>query len=272
VLLFLIEVLAAAVVAYHGFTSLLWLYEKRRHGTPSPRGLSVAGVVAWIGEGLALLLAIVVWPLGLLPGRAVAPGGVGRPVVLVHGWAMNRSSMFVLAARLRRDGRRVYTVNYNGLAAKSDDKACELASNLERIRRESGAERIDFVAHSLGGILLRAVAKYHGGLDYFGNVVTLGSPHRGTALAVMFRRYGLIELRPGSPFLERLAEEDPIAARKVNFTSIYSAADYIVFPTDCSFYPPAFNAELDGIGHMGMLLSERVYDLVKENLDADLAS
>lgn len=271
-LLLLIQLLAVTVFAYHGFTSLLWLYEKRRHGTPSPRGLSVAGVVAWVGEGLALLLAIIAWPIGLLPGRAVAPGGPGRPVVLVHGWAMNRSSMFVLGARMRRDGRRVYTVNYNSVVAKSDDKARELAALLEGIRRESGADRLDLVAHSLGGVLLRAVAKYHGGLDYFGNVVTLGSPHRGTALAVMFSRFGLVELRPGSPFLERLAEDDPIAERTVNFTAIYSGVDYIVFPTDCTFYPPAFNAELGGVGHMGMLLSERVYDLVKENLDAELAS
>jgi triacylglycerol esterase/lipase EstA (alpha/beta hydrolase family) len=234
--------------------------------------MSLQGIAGWVAEGLALLLSLVVWPLGLFPDRRVAAGGGDRPVVLVHGWAMNRSSMFVLAARLRRDGRRVYSVNYNSVVAKTDDKASELAACLETIRRDSGANRIDLVAHSLGGVLLRAVAKYHGGLDYFGNVVTLGSPHRGTALAVMFSRYGLIELRPGSPFLERLAEDDPLAARTVNFTAIYSAVDYIVFPTDCTFYPPAFNAELDGIGHMGMLLSERVYDVVKENLDADLPS
>jgi triacylglycerol esterase/lipase EstA (alpha/beta hydrolase family) len=194
--------------------------------------MSLQGIAGWVAEGLALLLSLVVWPLGLFPDRRVAAGGGDRPVVLVHGWAMNRSSMFVLAARLRRDGRRVYSVNYNSVVAKTDDKASELAACLETIRRDSGANRIDLVAHSLGGVLLRAVAKYHGGLDYFGNVVTLGSPHRGTALAVM----------------------------------------YIVFPTDCTFYPPAFNAELDGIGHMGMLLSERVYDVVKENLDADLPS
>jgi triacylglycerol lipase len=268
----LIQILLAIVVGFHCFTSLIWLYEKRRHGMPEARGIRPHAVTAWIGEGLAMLLTVLAWPFGLLPARRVQMASGRRPVVLVHGWGMNRSSMFLLALRLKRDGRDVYTINYRSLVAKTDDKAREVAGLLRRIVRKSGAPRIDLVAHSLGGIVLRAIAKDHAGLEFFGNVVTLGSPHRGTALAVLFHRFGLLELRLGSRYLERLAAEDPIAERKVNFTAIYSPFDFLVFPTDCAFYPPAFNAEIDGVGHMGLLLSERVYDVVKENLDAEPVS
>lgn len=263
---FLFCFLLSANFAFHGFTSLLWLYEKRRRGCPEPSGVAPHTVVAWVGEGLALSLATATWVLGFLPGRAVRPAGARVPVVLVHGWGMTRASMALLASRLRQDGRDVYSINYPGTAAKMDDKAKRVASSIRRIVRETGSPRVDVVAHSLGGVVVRAAAKYEGIEDVLGNVVTLGSPHRGSALTVLFRRFGLIELRPGSPYLERLESGESLPAR-VHFTSIYSNFDQIVFPADASFLPSAFNVEVDGVGHMGMLLSERVYRLVKENLD-----
>ena len=55
----------------------------------------------------------------------------------------------------------------------------------------------------------------------------------------------------------------------VNFASIYSSFDAIVFPTVLSEHPGALNVAIDDVGHHGLLLSERVYRLAKENLDVD---
>ena len=55
----------------------------------------------------------------------------------------------------------------------------------------------------------------------------------------------------------------------MHFVSIYSSFDAIVFPTVLSEHPGALNIRIDDVGHHGLLLSERVYRLAKENLDVD---
>ena len=171
----------------------------------------------------------------------------------------------------RKDGRDAYTINYPSLLADSDSKAQAVAEQLRRIVAESGAERVDVVAHSLGGVLTRAAVRWHGADAIVANVVTLGSPHRGTALAILLRSFGLVQLRPESRFLSRLADaegENSPPTHPINITSIASNFDAIVFPLDCCFPPNALGITVDGLGHFGLLFVERIYELVKENLDA----
>lgn len=252
-------------------TYLLWLYEKRRGGAFAATEDRLRLWTAWFAEWLALLTVVVTWPLGVLGRPKIRPAGETRPVVLVHGWSLNRASMAMLAARLRKDGRDAYTINYMSMRADTDAKAAAIAEMLGDIARRSGAERVDVVAHSLGGVVTRAAARWHGADKVIGNVVTLGSPHRGTALAILLRSFGLVQLRPESRFLSRLLEaeqenEPPVDA--FNLASIASLFDAVVFPLDCSFPPMAFGITVDGLGHHGLLYSERIYQLVKENLDA----
>lgn len=51
----------------------------------------------------------------------------------------------------------------------------------------------------------------------------------------------------------------------VDCTSIYSTDDALV-PAVAAHYPGATNIEVRGLGHMSLLFSARVYDLVREHL------
>lgn len=263
----LLSLLGLLLLVHHAGTYLLWLYEERRHGPPRrPRELPAA-LTAWLGEGLAHLFALLTWPFGWWPERPrSAAGCVGRPVVLLHGWGMNRASMVLLAARLRRDGRHVTALNYPSVGSDTDAKAAHLAASVREVIERTGAERVDIVAHSLGGVVARALARRCGGLSFIGSLVTLGSPHGGAALADLLRWPLVRQLRTGSHYLTALAEDDPVPTA-IRVTAISSLFDAIVFPAANAEYPGAMNVSIDYVGHMSLLLSGRVYDLVKESLE-----
>ncbi|MFP6626645.1 MAG: alpha/beta fold hydrolase [Deltaproteobacteria bacterium] len=265
---FLLCLLVWATLLFQAATYLLWGYENREQRRRGGGRQTLPAVVSWFGEWLALLLALLAWPVGLLPARRPTAAGDGsRPVVLIHGWGMNRASMALLAARLRRDGRQTHALNYSTLRAGNEDRARQVAADLLRVCEQSGGGLVDVVAHSLGGIVVRAAARNHGILAHLGNVVTLGSPHQGTALAEIFPLATLRELRTDSPYLYRLGQEDTLAAT-VNVTSIRSDFDAGILPSDKAEYPGALNITIDYVGHMSLLASRRVYQLVQENLDA----
>jgi triacylglycerol lipase len=264
----LVVAVAAGLLAFHALTYLLWLYEARVHGRPGPHEPALPWFVAWLGEALALAVAVASWPFGLMPVRR-APRGTtnARPVVLVHDWGLNRASMALLAARLRRDGRDVYPIDYPSTGPDTDAKAAHVAAALRRVADEACATTLDVVAHGQGGVVVRAAARSGNTSALLGNLVTLGAPHGGTPLAAFFRSPRLVQLRPGSHYLDRLREDDSIA-ESANVATIHSSFDAIVFPDECAYWPGAFSISLDFVGHTGLLLSDRVYTLVKENLGA----
>jgi len=204
--------------------------------------------------------------------RDLEAGEPGRPVVLLHGYAQHTANFLWLARRLRRDGWiHLYSVRHTALGGDIEQSGRQLAAAIDRIRRAAGATEVDVVAHSMGGLVARACVRAHGRASGIGRLITLGTPHQGT---LVFSRIALDpmvgQMRPTSPLLRRLAADDPIPDA-VECVSIYSADDAIVVPPGNAYYPGALNIEVRGLGHMSLLFSRRVYELVRENLAAPAA-
>ncbi|OUR71444.1 alpha/beta hydrolase [Methylophaga sp. 41_12_T18] len=98
-------------------------------------------------------------------------------VILLHGMARSNSSMAAMADELTAAGYA--TVNYDypstdypieQLAEQSINNALELCPN---------QARINFVTHSLGGILVRQYLSQHN-IERLGRVVMLGPPNQGS--------------------------------------------------------------------------------------------
>jgi len=204
--------------------------------------------------------------------RDLEAGEPGRPVVLLHGYAQHTANFLWLARRLRRDGWiHLYSVRHTALGGDIEQSGRRLAAAIDRIRRAAGATEVDVVAHSMGGLVARACVRAHGRASGIGRLITLGTPHQGT---LVFSRLALdpmvAQMRPASPLLRRLAADDPIPDA-IECVSIYSADDAIVVPPRNAYYPGALNIEVRGLGHMSLLFSRRVYELVRENLAAPTA-
>jgi hypothetical protein len=72
-------------------------------------------------------------------------------------------------------------------------------------------------------------------------------------------------MKRSSRYLERLAAAEEELAW-THFVSIASTFDAIVFPRECSYYPPGMNVTVNAIGHNSLLVAGGVYEVVKENL------
>jgi triacylglycerol esterase/lipase EstA (alpha/beta hydrolase family) len=250
---------------------------RRRHAPACPFDDDDAG--PWPARALAWLRAFAVEcavtaalvlsvPLSLRRQRVRPLDGddARRPVVFVHGYAQHAANFVWLVRRLRRDGwLHLYSVRHAAVGGDIERSALGLADAIDRIRRESGAPAVDVIAHSMGGLVARACLRARGTASGIGRLVTLGTPHQGT---LAFRWLGLDpmlrEMRPGSALFRRLAGDD--GASVAECISIYSADDALVVPASAAYQPGALNVEVRGLGHMSLLFSARVYELVRENL------
>jgi pimeloyl-ACP methyl ester carboxylesterase len=237
-----------------------------------------ARAIAWsralLYESAATAFVSLALPLGLrrLRVHPVDAADPRRPVVLVHGYAQHSANFLWLVRRLRRDGWvHVHTVGYAALGGDIARSGQRLAALIDRIRRDSGAPEVDIVAHSMGGLVARACIRTLGARGGVGRLVTLGTPHQGSEA---FPRLGVDrmarQMRPGSSLLRELSTDDPVPGR-VECTSIYSDDDALVVPPENAYYQGALNVRLVGIGHLSLLFSRRVYELVRENLGAPRA-
>jgi pimeloyl-ACP methyl ester carboxylesterase len=112
--------------------------------------------------------------------------GGGRTVVLVHGlwlggWALRR-----LAGRLQAQGHdRVLVYSWPTIRTGIDANAQALRAYADSV----DSERIDWVGHSLGGVLiLRTLTHWSEAPP--GRVVCLGSPLTGSRSAARLSRFG----------------------------------------------------------------------------------
>jgi pimeloyl-ACP methyl ester carboxylesterase len=105
-------------------------------------------------------------------------------VVLVHGLWVNGTDMTVLRRRLVQAGYTAHQFSYPSVREPPAANAMALQSFV----RGLDGERLHFVGHSLGGIVIRHLFNDYPG-QRPGRVVTLGTPHRPSTAAVKLARW-----------------------------------------------------------------------------------
>jgi pimeloyl-ACP methyl ester carboxylesterase len=108
-------------------------------------------------------------------GNAVAE----ECVVLLHGLARSASSMKALEARLISEGYQVSNIDYPSRNHTVEILAALVVRQGIQQCTEKSASKINFITHSLGGILVRVYLKSNK-RDDIGRVVMLGPPNQGS--------------------------------------------------------------------------------------------
>lgn len=168
------------------------------------------------------------WLLGVL--RAPDDPGVGTPIVLLPGYTENAGAMYWIARRLRRRGFRPCLVDFPSTFSPIEQNVAFLRRKIREIRRQTGSARVAIVAHSMGGVVARALLLSdpdHGVMT----LIALASPFRGTHMARLgaFMRLGesVVDMAPASPFAHRFL---PSARASVPIRVIIGEQENVVSP------------------------------------------
>lgn len=175
------------------------------------------------------------------------------PVVLVHGTFENRYDNWAeLSPKLADRGYCVFSLNYGGgesSAIKGTGEitrsARELSGFVDRVLTATGADEVDVVGHSQGGMMPRYYIENLGGESEVDSLVALVPSNHGTTLHGIDELAGFLpEGEPpcasctqqleGSDFITEL-NSDGETVPGVDYTNIATKFDEVVTPYTSSF-------------------------------------
>ncbi|MFJ2129761.1 esterase/lipase family protein [Streptomyces sp. NPDC088846] len=214
-------------------------------------------------------------PTGTAPAEASTlrtEGGEQPPVVLLHGFIDNRSVFLLLRRSLARHGRRhLESLNYSPLTCDIRSAAELLGRHVEEICARTGHHEVDIVGHSLGGLIARYYVQRLGGDQRVRTLVTLGTPHGGTAVAPLASAHPIVrQMRTDSAPIEELRR--PAPGCRTRFVSFWSELDQVIVPAEaaCIDHPDldALNVRVSGIGHLALPVHPTVATAVRQALES----
>ena len=225
-----------------------------------------------IGAPLLLVGLILASPgpaEGQIPFGDPDPDAV--PVLLVPGWGDQAPDLEPFLIRFIEAGwpqSRVSVLTFRDPVGSNEAHAEEVARAVETLQGLTGTDRVDVVAHSMGGLAVRHYLQFHGGGEQVRRAVFLGTPHRGTVAAMLAWGDGGREMVPGSDFLNRLNEGDTVPSG-VEALAIRTPVDLRVIPGSSAMLPGARNLEICCPTHPGMVDDDDIFLAVAGFLRAD---
>lgn len=196
--------------------------------------------------------------------RPLAQSPSAPPVLLIHGYLATRGSVHLLERRLTEMNHVVMTYPLGPVhLGDIRDSSTFIAGKVESLVTQTGVEKIDIVAHSMGGLVALDYVKRGGGWRRVRRLVLLGTPVRGTWSAL----FGLVaaplgrggrQLLPGSAFLRDL-ERAPMP-QGPDVVTVAGGRDWLAPPRSTRI-KGARRVELP-TGHSGLLVDEAVAETV----------
>lgn len=196
-----------------------------------------------------------------------------RPLLLVHGIWHNNSAFFLLKHFLRKRGwNNIFYVDLQTTRFSIPELAEQLRDSVENILKKTEKQKIDLIAHSLGGIISRYYIQFLGGGSKVKNLITLGTPHRGTSLSFLGLHESMRSLRPTGRFMNYLNNHKLPAG--VQYISIWSQFDFMILPPENAMLLSSqaedpldiTNIETSIVGHGGFLVSKDTFQTITNSL------
>jgi triacylglycerol lipase len=120
----------------------------------------------------------------------------GDYVILLHGLTRSNRSMEKIEESLSDCGYRVINVEYPSTEHPIEYLADNVLSDVIARCNTSSGSKINFVTHSLGGIIVRYYLKHHK-LTNLGRVVMLSPPNKGSELVDNLKDSYFFKMRHG---------------------------------------------------------------------------
>ncbi len=252
---------AGFTVALLGYSLVLaaefWMlrYANQRDPVGSPRWSELGR--AWWSE-TRIVPQVFFWRQPFR-SRVVAdylPANGRRGVVFIHGFVCNRGLWTPWLEILRAREHAFVAVSLEPVFGAIDEYAPLIEAAVARVSVATGMAPV-LVCHSMGGLAARAWLRINGDEARVHQVVTIGTPHHGTALAQFSPVLNAAQMRRNSPWLRRLAGDESAPGYE-KFTCWYSNCDNIVFPASTATLPGARNRCVRGAAHVSLLFNSVV--------------
>ncbi|TDU78354.1 triacylglycerol lipase [Streptomyces sp. KS 21] len=208
-------------------------------------------------QRLLALLTLCPALLAPLPAQAAARVQPHNPVVFVHGYNADPGVWGGLREDLRAAGytdSELFSWGYDTHQSVNEVLAGRLGAYVDQVRRQTGAARVDIVAHSFGSLVGRWYVKFGGGAATVDHWASLAGPNHGTstAWACALWDQACRDMTPGSYVVKNLnaGDETPGA---VKYATFWSNCDEVVNPDGSAPLAGAANTPVGCLQHNDLL-------------------
>ncbi|HEU5293216.1 MAG TPA: alpha/beta fold hydrolase [Burkholderiaceae bacterium] len=181
-----------------------------------------------------------------------------RGVLLIHGFVCNRGLWNPWMTRLREIDTPYVAINLEPVFGSIDRYIDAVEAAVLRLERATSLAPV-VVAHSMGGLAVRAWLRRSGAPHRVHSVVTIGTPHAGTWLARFAMTENARQMREGSLWLRDLEVGEPSSIRTL-FTCYFGHCDNIVFPARNATLTGAVNHHVPGVAHVHLAFHDPIFE------------
>ena len=196
-----------------------------------------------------------------------AQAATHNPVIFVHGLSSSSSSWDDWIADFKADGytdSELFAWSYSW-GQSNVTTAQQLATEVQSVLAQTGASKVDLVAHSMGPMSSRYYLKNLGGTAYVDDFVSVAGTNHGTSLAgwCAWLYKSCAEMNTGSSFLTALNSGDETPG-SVSYAAYWSNCDEYLDPDSTALLNGATNVGVGCIKHTDTNNDYSVYTKVRD--------
>jgi triacylglycerol lipase len=191
-----------------------------------------------------------------------------NPVILVQGYSEpSWYFLYGIYRNLKKTGREVYPVNLFPNIGDIKEQAKIIAAKIDQVKKERAIQKVDYVCHSMGGLIGRYYIQDMNGVNSIDHYVSIATPHNGTYVAWLGIGEGAKQMRPNSDFLKALNAGNPLRGN-IKYTSIWTKTDEIVIPAESAVLAGSnVMPNINFVGHLLILWAPKTYTQIREALE-----
>ena len=187
-----------------------------------------------------------------------ATASAGRiPVIFVHGHNADPGVWGTMETAFRAAGYadgQLFAWGYDTSQSTNEVLAGQFAAYVAQVRAQTGAGRVDIVAHSQGSLPTRWFLEFGGGTAVVRHWVSLGGPNHGTDLAwgCALWNQGCRDMTPGSYVVSHLDQGDETPGPTA-YATFWSHCDEQILPNSSVPLSGATNTDAGCLKHNDLL-------------------